>query len=164
VGTAAAAAAASSRHSNDSDSYQSAQSRGPSPTESNHSAAMSAHAEGMGAMGAMGAAAGPVIAGAGGPPSPNNVHRVQLDFNPSMDDELGLRSGSLVRLVHEYDDGWVSYISNYLRSMLITLTGALHSPQWLPTRSGSTILLVRTSSRASPTPASWCPRPANYGP
>lgn len=38
-----------------------------------------------------------------------NVHRIQLDFKPSMDDELGLRAGQLVRLLHEYDDGWVSY-------------------------------------------------------
>lgn len=41
-----------------------------------------------------------------GPP-PSNVHRIQLDFKPSMDDELGLRAGQLVRLLHEYDDGWV---------------------------------------------------------
>lgn len=40
-----------------------------------------------------------------GPP-PSNVHRIQLDFKPSMDDELGLRAGQLVRLLHEYDDGW----------------------------------------------------------
>ncbi len=39
---------------------------------------------------------------------PNNVHRVQLDFKPSMEDELELRAGSLVRMLHEYDDGWVS--------------------------------------------------------
>ncbi|KAL8646679.1 MAG: hypothetical protein Q9210_005998, partial [Variospora velana] len=44
---------------------------------------------------------------ANGPP-PSNVHRVQLDFKPSMDDELGLRAGQLVRLLHEYDDGWLS--------------------------------------------------------
>jgi hypothetical protein len=25
-----------------------------------------------------------------------------------MDDELELRSGQLVRMLHEYDDGWVS--------------------------------------------------------
>jgi hypothetical protein len=31
------------------------------------------------------------------PPPPNNVYRVQLDFNPSMEDELGLRTGALVR-------------------------------------------------------------------
>ena len=37
-----------------------------------------------------------------------NVHRIQLDFKPSMDDELGLQAGQLVRLLHEYDDGWVS--------------------------------------------------------
>lgn len=42
------------------------------------------------------------------PRGPNNVHRVQLDFKPSMDDELELRSGQLVRMLHEYDDGWVS--------------------------------------------------------
>lgn len=43
---------------------------------------------------------------ANGPP-PSNVHRVQLDFKPSMEDELGLTAGQLVRLLHEYDDGWV---------------------------------------------------------
>ena len=42
-----------------------------------------------------------------GPP-PSNVHRVQLDFSPSMDDELALQAGQLIRLLHEYDDGWVS--------------------------------------------------------
>ncbi|KAF2157065.1 hypothetical protein K461DRAFT_10090 [Myriangium duriaei CBS 260.36] len=36
----------------------------------------------------------------------NNVHRVQLDFKPSMEDELELRAGQLVRILHEYDDGW----------------------------------------------------------
>ena len=46
-------------------------------------------------------------AAATGPPS-SNVHRVQLDFMPSMDDEIELRAGQLVRLLHEYDDGWVS--------------------------------------------------------
>ncbi|KAI9710857.1 MAG: hypothetical protein M1812_007309 [Candelaria pacifica] len=40
-----------------------------------------------------------------GAPAPN-VHRVQLDFKPSMDDELELRAGQLVRMLHEYDDGW----------------------------------------------------------
>ena len=44
-----------------------------------------------------------------GPP-PANVHRVQMDFKPSMDDEIELRSGQLVRLLHEYDDGWVSFL------------------------------------------------------
>lgn len=47
----------------------------------------------------------PPVAGARGPP-PNNVHRVQLDFKPSMNDELELRAGQLVRMLHEYDDGW----------------------------------------------------------
>jgi len=56
------------------------------------------------------AAAGGAVAGAGPPGSPTgalNVHRVQLDFKPSMEDELELRAGALVRLLHEYDDGWV---------------------------------------------------------
>lgn len=53
------------------------------------------------------------IAAAGGPPN-STVHRVQLDFSPSMDDELPLRSGQLVRLLHEYDDGWVSNISRHM--------------------------------------------------
>lgn len=48
------------------------------------------------------AAAVPVAAG------PNNVHRVQLEFKPSMEDELELKSGQLVCMLHEYDDGWVS--------------------------------------------------------
>lgn len=39
-------------------------------------------------------------------PPPNNVHRVQLDFKPSMQDELELNAGQLVRMLHEYDDGW----------------------------------------------------------
>ncbi|KAF7552967.1 hypothetical protein G7046_g7250 [Stylonectria norvegica] len=45
------------------------------------------------------------IAAAGGPAN-SAVHRVQLDFNPTMEDEIDLRAGDLVRLLHEYDDGW----------------------------------------------------------
>ncbi|KAH0537723.1 hypothetical protein FGG08_005530 [Glutinoglossum americanum] len=50
------------------------------------------------------AAATAAVASVAGPNPP--VHRVQLDFKPSMGDELGLRAGQLVRLLHEYDDGW----------------------------------------------------------
>ncbi|KAH7350294.1 hypothetical protein BKA66DRAFT_447011 [Pyrenochaeta sp. MPI-SDFR-AT-0127] len=39
-------------------------------------------------------------------PGPNNVHRIQLDFKASMQDELNLQAGQLVRMLHEYDDGW----------------------------------------------------------
>lgn len=43
----------------------------------------------------------------GGTPGPQMlVFRVQMDFKPSMGDELELKSGELVRLMHEYDDGW----------------------------------------------------------
>jgi hypothetical protein len=50
---------------------------------------------------------------ANGPP-PSNVHRIQLDFKPSMEDELELCAGLLVRLLHEYDDGWVSIAFAFL--------------------------------------------------
>ncbi|KAF2664602.1 hypothetical protein BT63DRAFT_93490 [Microthyrium microscopicum] len=35
-----------------------------------------------------------------------NVHRVQIDFIPSMEDELEVKAGQIVRVLHEYDDGW----------------------------------------------------------
>lgn len=41
-------------------------------------------------------------------PAPGPVHRVQMDFVPSMEDELEIRTGQLLRIKHEYDDGWVS--------------------------------------------------------
>jgi len=66
---------------------------------------------------------GAAIAAAGGPAN-STVHRVQLDFNPSMDDELELRAGQLIRLLHEYDDGWVSSRSNLFAS---DLTRSRHS-------------------------------------
>lgn len=49
------------------------------------------------------------IAAAGGPAN-STVHRVQLDFKPTLDDEMELHAGQVVRLLHEYDDGWVSGI------------------------------------------------------
>jgi hypothetical protein len=52
------------------------------------------------------------IAAMGGPAN-SAVHRVQLEFNPTMDDELALQAGQLVRLLHEYDDGWVSLTIRY---------------------------------------------------
>jgi len=54
-----------------------------------------------------GAAPGAVIAD----PPGSTVHRVQLEFKPSMDDELELKVGQIVRVLHEYDDGWVSCCS-----------------------------------------------------
>ena len=56
--------------------------------------------------------------GANPPRGPqNNVHRVQLDFKPSMDDELDLRAGQVVRVLHEYDDGWVSPLLTLTRNI-----------------------------------------------
>ena len=51
----------------------------------------------------------PIVAVGPGPEPPQgNVYRILMDFKPSMEDELELQSGQLVRLLHEYDDGWVS--------------------------------------------------------
>jgi hypothetical protein len=60
-----------------------------------------------------GTAGAAVAAGAAGAIAAGryNVHRVQLDFKPSMADELELKAGSLVRMLHEYDDGWALSIS-----------------------------------------------------
>jgi hypothetical protein len=69
------------------------------------------------------------------PRGPNNVHRVQLDFKPSMEDELELRSGQLVRMLHEYDDGWVSQSKPSLTVSSANITaGPLHPPRSLSTR------------------------------
>jgi hypothetical protein len=67
------------------------------------------------------------IAAAGGPAN-SAVHRVQLDFKPTMDDELELKAGDLVRLLHEYDDGWVSPFTNVILCLIHTNyhSGALH--------------------------------------
>ena len=91
---------------------------------------------------------------ANGPP-PSNVHRVQMDFKPSMDDELGLRAGQLVRLLHEYDDGWVSPRHvNWDSLCTDTLIGSLHPSRSFSTRCRSSYLLVCSPSQATPT--SWC--------
>lgn len=39
------------------------------------------------------------------------VHRVMIDFAPSMADEVQLSANELVRLINTYDDGWVSLYS-----------------------------------------------------
>ena len=64
------------------------------------------------------------IAAAGGPAN-STVHRVQLDFKPSMEDELELHAGQLIRLLHEYDDGWVCLTVSH--EAKLTDIGALHS-------------------------------------
>lgn len=64
------------------------------------------------------------IAAAGGPVN-TMVHRVQLDFKPTMDDEMKLTAGQLVRLLHEYDDGWVRCFSQISMSDMSTNFGRL---------------------------------------
>ena len=127
---------------------------------------------------------------ANGPP-PSNVHRIQLDFKPSMDDELELRAGQLVRLLHEYDDGWVSDVDVMLAILYAKLNvGALHPsrplstgccPPYLPlSQARKATSLTRctrpTSTRTSPSryvPGStttgvpseppWLPQPLSSG-
>lgn len=70
-------------------------------------------------------ATGAAIAAAGGPQN-SVVHRVQLDFKPSMDDEIELKAGQLIRLLHEYDDGWVSHSLITFPSLTDSLKGSLH--------------------------------------
>ncbi|KAE9363621.1 hypothetical protein N431DRAFT_115821 [Stipitochalara longipes BDJ] len=72
----------------------------PSPAHTEFSVSSESGSPNQGA-----SASGAAIAAAGGPIN-SAVHRVQLDFKPSMDDELELRAGQLIRLLHEYDDGW----------------------------------------------------------
>lgn len=54
-----------------------------------------------------------------------NVYRVLMDFVPSMDDELELKGGQLIRMLHEYDDGWVRIFRRLLNNLL-TVTGSLY--------------------------------------
>jgi hypothetical protein len=89
------------------------------------------------------------IAAAGGPQN-SAVHRVQLDFKPSMDDELELRAGQLIRLLHEYDDGWVSCPIVTCLSDTNRFTGAMHSSRPLPARRCSTNLPFHTPREAAP--------------
>ncbi|RMD39765.1 hypothetical protein DV735_g5361, partial [Chaetothyriales sp. CBS 134920] len=48
----------------------------------------------------------PALSGNSDAPPGGNVFRVLMDFSPSMDDELELKTCQLIRLLHEYDDGW----------------------------------------------------------
>lgn len=51
-------------------------------------------------------------------PAPEgSVYRILMDFIPSMEDELELRAGQVVRLLHIYDDGWVSSPSVFLMQL-----------------------------------------------
>lgn len=87
----------------------------PSPTAAsfniNSPATPSADARaevGMAAAVSLPAVAAATPGAAAADPPGSTVHRVQLEFKPSMDDELELKVGQIVRVLHEYDDGWVS--------------------------------------------------------
>lgn len=93
--------------------------RGP-PSPAGTEFSMSSVAPGTGPTGPSSGAA--AIAAAGGPKN-TSVHRVQLDFKPTLEDEMELKAGELVRLLHEYDDGWVSVFPVHLYiTRLLTIT------------------------------------------
>jgi hypothetical protein len=114
-----------------------------------------------------GAAGMSAVAGAAAGTSPNNVHRVQMDFNPSMEDELGLRTGSLVRMLHEYDDGWVSdfmTVTQVGTSTYISLPGSLCSSRSISARGCSTVLPFCAPCEASLASSPWSSRSSSHGP
>ncbi len=51
---------------------------------------------------------------AGGAAANVQLYRVHLDFSPSMPDELRVRAGEIVRLIKEFDDGWVNPVPSSL--------------------------------------------------
>jgi hypothetical protein len=65
-------------------------------------------------------------------PPGSTVRRVQLEFKPSMDDELELKVGQIVRVLHEYDDGWVSLdtIFHKLFHHMLTRSHRLYACVW----------------------------------
>lgn len=105
--------------------------------------------------------------GANGAPAPrqsNNVHRVQLDFKPSMDDELELVSGALVRLLHEYDDGWVSALYLHVSTTIANNSQALcismdRSKQGVAPRTCLSKLPVKPRPQGPPPPQGYRPGP-----
>jgi hypothetical protein len=76
----------------------------PAVSEAQASPTLSAFSDGFAAPGTPVAAVAGAIAAAGEKPSP--VYRVQMDYIPVQPDELEIRAGALVRMIHEYDDGW----------------------------------------------------------
>lgn len=104
VGVAAVAASSTNEADKNKDSPNKQETRASSPTDTTTRPLTPASAT---SADAVSLSSEKVAAAAAIGPGPSNVHRVQMDFNPSMDDELELRVGQLVRLLHEYDDGWV---------------------------------------------------------
>ena len=108
------------------------------------------------------AAAVPISAAAAasgpkGPAGPNNVHRVQLDFKPSMDDELELRSGQLVRMLHEYDDGWVSSAFNKHSFTTMLMFHSASACAWTAPNKASAPVPASPNSPSSPVPKAHHP-------
>ncbi|KAF2005782.1 hypothetical protein P154DRAFT_423304 [Amniculicola lignicola CBS 123094] len=110
-----------------------------------------------------GMVAGGMANGHGPAPAPNNVHRVQLDFKPSMKDELGLHAGQLVRMLHEYDDGWALCIRMDRSQQGVVPRTCLSKhpvkPRTGPPRQGPPGPRMRSPPIASPMAPSGVPRP-----
>jgi hypothetical protein len=96
--------------------------------------------------------AGAIVGAAANGPAPvNNVHRVQLDFKPSMQDELGLGAGQLVRMLHEYDDGWVCFLQLHT-TLLTNIIPRLFVFAWTVPNKVSSPAHVSPSTRSSLAP------------
>ena len=79
----------------------------------------------------------------------NNVHRIQLDFKPSMEDELELCAGQLVRLLHEYDDGWVRACLANMELSLISFLGFMYPLGSISAGCRSSLLSIHSTCQAS---------------
>jgi hypothetical protein len=115
--------------------------------------AAAAGVAGAAAAGVAGAAAAGAANNRNSPPPADNVYRVQLDFEPSMEDELGIRAGQLVRILHAYDDGWVSTVLVRFTFKANKVIGTLHAYGSLPTRCRPSYLPVKELCQASPRPS-----------
>ena len=86
---------------------------------------------------------------------PTPVHRVQMDYSPSQPDELDIRTGQLVRMLHAYDDGWVSFfgcLSHFEVSSDQSFIGTVCPHGSFATRCLSTYLSFRPSCQTSSQP------------
>jgi hypothetical protein len=112
------------------------------------------------------------VTGPGGPPK---MHRVQMDFTPTMEDELQIRAGEIVRIVREFDDGWVSlilriwYLSNFVQCSVELIqrdnkgTVTRHQQGVVPRTCLSRLPLKPRNKRPGP-PSAQPPRTASPAP
>lgn len=97
-----------------------------------------------------GSAGSAAIVAAGGPQN-STVHRVQLDFKPSMEDELELKAGQLIRKLMEYDDGLFHLPKTTNTRLTFPRMVSLHSPRSIRARCRSKNLSLLPSRQTPST-------------